>query len=72
LLREQTALLNQESTSEDVEKLLKNNLMNKLFYGSEEFLKYPNLATSQQYLDQITYNVDLSKLYKIEDTCLNH
>lgn len=67
-----TALLNEESTEGDVNRVLINSLMNKLFYGSNEFLERPERATSQQFLEQVTYKVDLSKLYKIEDTCLIH
>eukprot|EP00347_Sterkiella_histriomuscorum_P021861 403332513 len=70
LLQQQTTkLINEDAQKSDFEELIKDSLSKQLYYGSDEYLSRPEKAKSSDFLENVTYQIDLSKLYKIVKTC---
>lgn len=49
--------------------MLRQGLAEKMRYGDLDILYKPTNSTSEEFLKEITYRINLKKLYNIVDTC---
>ncbi len=52
-------------------KIVAEHIQQTVSYGTENFITEEKSQNSTEYLNQTTYSVDLSKLYKIHDSCFS-